>query len=153
MLRALIKQMIVLLVLFCGLLLFRVLGFCGIPLFATWKESTVFALAVMFCFTGLAHFGQMRTDLEKMVPRWIRNPKAATFWTGILEILGGIGLAIPITRRLAGVCLVLFLIAVFPANIHAARSEVHLAGRPATPLWIRGPMQLLFILLIVWVIS
>jgi uncharacterized membrane protein len=145
--------MIVLLVLFCSLLVFRALGFLGIPLFATLKGSTVFALAIMFCFTGFAHFGQMRTDLEKMVPRWVRNPGAAIFWTGILEILGGIGLAIPASRRLAGVCLVLFLIAVFPANIHAARSEVKLAGRPATPLWIRGPVQLLFILLIVWVIS
>jgi uncharacterized membrane protein len=143
--------MIVLVILFCALLLFRALGFCGIPLFASWKDSMVFALAVMFCFTGLAHFGPIRGDLERMVPPWIRNPRAAIFWTGILEILGAIGLAIPDTRRLAGVCLVLFLIAVFPANIHAARSNMKLAGKPITPIWIRGPMQLLFILLIIWV--
>ena len=146
-------MIVLLVVLFGSLLLFRGLGFCGILFLASWRDSTAFALAVMFCFTGLAHFGRMRSDLEKMMPPWVRNPSAAIYWTGILEILGAIGLAIPVSRRLAGLCLVLFLIAVFPANIHAARSVVKLAGRPVTPLWIRGPIQLLFISLIVWVIS
>ena len=122
----------------------------GVPLFATWKDSMAFALAAMFCLTASAHFGKMRTDLERMVPPWIKNPGAAVFWSGILEILGVIGLCIPLTRRLAGVCLILFLIAIFPANVHAAQSNATLAGRPVPPLWIRGPIQLLFILLIVW---
>ena len=47
-----------------------------------------FALAAMFCLTASAHFGKMQTDLERMVPPWIKNPGAAVFWSGILEILG-----------------------------------------------------------------
>ena len=53
-------------------------------------------------------------------------------------------------QRAAGIALVLFLIAVFPANVRAARTGVTLRGKPATPLWLRLPLQLLFIGLTIW---
>lgn len=71
--------------------------------------------------------------------------------TGLCEILGAVGILVPGTRRLAGILLILFFIAVFPANVHAARSGASLGGRPATPLALRLPMQLLFIALAWWV--
>jgi uncharacterized membrane protein len=145
--------MIVLVVLFGSLIVFRLLGFLGVSLFQTWHESMVYALATMFCFTAISHFGRLRTDLERMVPPWVPNPGVAVFVTGILEFLGAIGLIVPSTRTLAGVCLILFLVAVFPANIYAAKTGASLGARPVTPLGVRGPMQLLFILLIFWAIS
>jgi uncharacterized membrane protein len=72
------------------------------------------------------------------------------FFTGLCEFAGAIGLVIPETRRAAGIALILFFIAVLPANIHAARAGVTLRGRPATPLWLRIPMQILFIVLTWW---
>jgi uncharacterized membrane protein len=146
-------QMIVPLVLFGSLILFRLLGLLGVQLFSTWHESTAYALAVMFCFTGVAHFGRMRAELENMVPPWVPNPQLAVFVTGVLEIVGAIGLILPKTRWLAGICLIAFLVAVFPANIHAAKTDLKLGDRPVTPLWIRGPMQAAFILLIAWTIN
>jgi uncharacterized membrane protein len=145
--------MLVLIVLFGGLLLFRLLGFAGVGIFSTWQAATTYALALMFLFTATAHFGKMREDLERMLPPWVPNPRAIVFITGILEIIGALGLIIPETRWLAGLCLILFLIAVFPANVHAAKAKSTLAGRPATPLGVRAPMQILFILLLVWVMS
>ena len=145
--------MIVLVVLFGSWIVFRLLGFLGVPLFQSWHESMIYALTAMFCFTAVAHFGSMRRDLERMVPPWVPNPGAAVFVTGILEILGAIGLTIPSTRTLAGVCLILFLVAVFPANVYAAKTGATLGDRPVTPLGVRGPLQLLFILLIFWAIS
>jgi uncharacterized membrane protein len=145
--------MLVLAVLFGSLIAFRLLGFLGISLFQTWHESMVYALAAMFCFTAVSHFGPLRRDLEGMVPPWVPSPGAAVLLTGILEILGAIGLIVPSTRTLAGVCLILFLVAVFPANVYAAKTGATLGARPVTPLGVRGPMQLLFILLIFWAIS
>lgn len=107
----------------------------------------------MFCFTGAAHFGRMRIDLEKMVPPWVPDPKRAVWVTGLLEILGAIGLVLPEMRRLAGICLIAFLVAVFPANIHAAKTGVLLGERPVTPLWVRGPIQAVLILLLAWTIT
>ena len=145
--------MLVLIVLFGGLLLFRLLGALGVGLFGTWQAATTYALALMFLFTATAHFGKMREDLERMLPPWVPNPRAIVFITGILEIIGALGLIVPETRWLAGLCLILFLIAVFPANVHAAKTKSTLAGKPATPLGVRAPMQILFILLLAWVMS
>src|SRR5258708_12611867 len=89
--------MIVLCVLFGSLIVFRLLGFIGVPVFQTWHESMIFALAVMFCFTAVAHFGRMRRDLERMVPPWVPNARVALFVTGILLILGSVPLIIPAT--------------------------------------------------------
>jgi len=144
--------MIPLFLLLGSLLLFRLLGFMGVAVFATWHESTVYALAVLFCFTGVAHFGPLSAEVEKMLPPWVPAPKATVFLTGVLEILGAIGLIVPETRRFAATCLIIFLVAVFPANVHAAKTKVRLRGRPVTPLWLRAPMQVLFIVLLAWVI-
>ena len=47
--------------------------------------------------------------------------------------------------------LIVLFIAVSPANVRAARSGIGLRGKAATPLWLRAPMQLLFIILAWWV--
>ena len=68
----------------------------------------------------------------------------------MFEIAGAVGLLIPQTRKLAGICLVLLLVALFPANVYAALNEIPLRGEAATPLWIRTPMQLLYIGMVWW---
>jgi uncharacterized membrane protein len=59
-------------------------------------------------------------------------------------------LLLPRTRAAAGLCLILLLIAMFPANVKAARENMMVAGRPATALWLRAPMQVGFIALLWW---
>jgi uncharacterized membrane protein len=143
--------MIVLIVLFGSWLLFRAAGALGVQALAPWVTSCRWALAVMLLFTASAHFTKMRDDLLRMVPQWVPWPKAMVAFTGVCEILGAIGILLPQTRQLAGILLILFFIMVFPANIRAAKEAITLAGRPATQLWLRLPMQLLFIGLIWWV--
>ncbi len=143
--------MITLVVLFVSLLVFRGLGVLGVPLFLTWHDSALWALSVMVLFTASAHFTSMKEDLIKMVPKPFPYPRQIVFVTGLLEILGAIGLLIPPVRTAAGICLALLFVAMFPANIKAALGQVPLRGRPATPLWLRLPMQVLFIALAVWV--
>jgi uncharacterized membrane protein len=104
----------------------------------------------MFGFTAAAHFNSMRADMVRMVPPAIPNPEFMVTFTGICEILGAIGLLVSRTRRVAAVALMLFLVAVLPANIHAARSGVTLRGAPATSLIPRVALQGLFISLVWW---
>lgn len=73
------------------------------------------------------------------------------YFTGLCEIAGAIGLLFPLTRHAAGFALIVFFLAVFPANVRAARSGITLRGKPATALWLRAPMQVLFIFLAWWV--
>jgi uncharacterized membrane protein len=41
--------------------------------------------------------------------------------TGLLELLGAVGLLVPATRVAAAVCLLVLMLAMFPANVYAAR--------------------------------
>lgn len=142
--------MIVVAVLVVSLLLFRAAGALGVAALSSWVASTRWALAVMFLFTGVAHFTRARNEMVRMVPSALGNAMVIIYFTGVCEIAGAIGMLIPRTRTLTGICLILFLIAVFPANVRAARERLTVAGRPATPLVRRTTMQIVFIALIWW---
>lgn len=139
-----------LIVLVAVVLLARGLGQLGIGMLRDWAAATRAGLAVMFCFTAAAHFNSMRPDMIAMVPPFVPNPALMVTFTGICEILGAIGLLIPRTRRLAAVALIVMLVAILPANIHAAQAGVTLRGAPATPLVPRIALQALFIGLLWW---
>jgi uncharacterized membrane protein len=80
-----------------------------------------------------------------MVPPSFRRPELWVTITGILEISGAIGLLIPATVTVAAVGLALMLIAIFPANVHAARQHMTIGGRPVPKLGIRILIQLIFL--------
>ena len=143
-------MMILMAVLVGSLLLYRGLGALGVEAMASWSAATRWALATLLLVTASGHFTRMKEELVRMVPAWMPEPRLTVYLTGVCEILGAIGLLLPATRRWAGVALILFLIAVFPANVKAAREHLPVAGRPATPLALRVPMQVLLIGLIWW---
>ena len=143
--------MAILIVLFGSLLLYRSLGAMGLSLFATWMESARFALATMFVFTGVAHFGRERKDWIAMVPPALPRADLIVTVTGLLEFAGAIGLLLPGVRLWAAWGLILLFLAMFPANVSAARRGVGIRERPHTPLWLRAPMQILFVAGIWWV--
>ena len=142
--------MTVLIVLFASWLVFRTLGALGVEAFAGWSHSVHYALAVMFLFTGFAHFTKMKHDLARMVPGVFPRPLLVIYATGVLEFLGAVGLLLPNFRAPAAFCLMVLLIAMFPANVKAARDRLTLRGKPATPFWLRAPMQMLFVGLLWW---
>ncbi len=116
--------------------------------FASWQDSARYVLAVMFVFTAIAHFNRMKHDLAQMIPSFFPRPLWWGYTTGVLELLGAAGLLLPKFRSLAGICLVALLLGMFVANVNAAFKGVALRGKPVTPLWLRTPMQVLFIALV-----
>jgi uncharacterized membrane protein len=143
--------MVVLVVLLVSLVLFVGLGSLGVGALSTWHEVVAWALATMFLFTASSHFvARTREDLIAMVPGVFPKPALLVSLTGVLEGLGAVGLLIPATRGLAGLCLVLLLVALLPANVSAARRGVSMRGRAPTPLLVRIPMQILFVGLTLW---
>jgi uncharacterized membrane protein len=135
----------VLAVLFGSLLVYRALGAAGVSLFSTWIESARFALASMFVFTAVSHFAPMKKDLIAMVPPGFPRPDLLVFATGVLELAGAAGLLFAATRFWAAGGLILLMAAMLPANVSAARRGLAMRGRRVTPLWLRVPMQILFI--------
>jgi len=126
-------------------LLLNILGRLGIPLPFGWWTALRISLAAMFLLTASAHWGRRRADLIRMIPPQFPRPHLLVSITGVLEILGAVGLLIPTVAPFAGLSLSLFLLAVFPANVHAARERLAIAGRPATRLIARTAMQVVFV--------
>jgi len=137
--------MAVLFVLFGSLALFAVLGLAGVGIFASLLMCARAALGAMFAFTAVSHFAPMKKDLIAMVPPALPRPDLLVSLTGIAELAGSIGLLVPATSYWAASGLMILMVLMLPANISAAIRGVQLRGRRATPLWLRVPMQILFV--------
>jgi uncharacterized membrane protein len=122
------------------------------PLADSWSGALRFALAAMFAFTAGSHFHpRTRPDLIRMVPTSLPAPALLVTATGVLELIGAIGLLVPRALTGAASALIALLVAMFPANVHAARKELVIAGRRAMPLVWRVPLQLFWIAALWWV--
>jgi uncharacterized membrane protein len=137
-------------ILVISFLVLRVIGLLGVRRLSSWKEAGLLAVVIMFLFTGSTHFTAMNHDYAAMLPGFVPMKVWVIHLTGLLQIAGAVGLLIPRTRRLAGLSLALLLVAMFPGNVYAAVNEVPFRGEPPTPLWLRTPIQLLFIGLVLW---
>jgi uncharacterized membrane protein len=126
-------------------LVFLGLGAAGVHAFAEWTTCLRLALAGMFLLTASAHWGKRRPDLVRMVPPALPRPEVLVTLTGLLELLGAIGLLLRPTAPLAAAGLSLLLLALFPANVHAARAGLTIGGRPVTALAPRTLLQLVFL--------
>jgi len=106
-------------------------------------------LAGLFCFAGIMHFRKPGFFLKAMPP-YIPFHMTAVLVSGVFEILGGLGLILPKTRRLAGLGLMALLVAVFPANIYMATDSARFAPIPQAVLWLRLPLQFVLIAWVNW---
>jgi uncharacterized membrane protein len=104
----------VLVVLLVSFVLLRGVGLLGIKRLSSWRNAGLGALTIMFLVTSTAHFSGKKHDLAAMMPGPLPDGLWIIYLTGVFEIAGAVGLLIPRTRRLAGICLVLLLIAQFP---------------------------------------
>jgi uncharacterized membrane protein len=116
--------------------------------FVPWRDAARVGLAVMFVFTGGSHFSSLKHDLAAMIPPPLTGDLRVIYITGGLLLAGAVGLMVPRFRKWAGWGLAAMLVGLFPANIYAAMTGVTLGGSPTTPLWLRIPLQLFWIALL-----
>ena len=101
-----------------------------------------------FMIGGVAHFSL--TELEmRIVPPSIPWPRAAVLISGVFELLGAVGILIPVTRRAAGIGLFLLTIAVTPANVYMLQ-HAELFNVPRWALIVRLPFQAVLLAMIIW---
>jgi uncharacterized membrane protein len=110
-----------------------------------WWNALRLALAAMFLLTASAHWGRRRDDLIRMVPPAFPRPDLMVTLTGVLELMGAIGLLVTSVAPWAALGLTMLLVAIFPANVRAARERLTIGGRQATPLVLRALIQVVFI--------
>jgi len=107
--------------------------------------------AIFYIAAGVNHFLKPEFYL-KMMPPYIPWHELMVQLSGVAEVLGGVGLLIPPTRRAAAWGLVALLVAVFPANIYMATNPVEAgaAAMPAASLYIRLALQPILIWWVLW---
>ena len=104
-------------------------------------------LAAFFTFAGTMHFLRPR-EYEAIVPPQLPAHKEIVAISGVAEIVGGLAVIPPASRRFARWWLLGLLTAVFPANIYMTLKPEEVAERgvaadriPAVLLWLRLPLQ------------
>ncbi|MNR24425.1 hypothetical protein D3C85_1415030 [compost metagenome] len=126
----------------------------------TFDKGNIFAgnmaMGVMLLFTAIGHF-KFKTSMAAMIPLFIPKKVEIILITGVLEILFAIALQIESIRYYTGFALILFLLAVVPSNIYAAKhrinyEDLYKPGPGIKYLWFRIPFQL-FLIAWVWYFS
>jgi uncharacterized membrane protein len=105
-----------------GTLVARTVGALGVDYVDGWAAAVAVGLALMFVVTGIAHFvNPLRRDLIAIVPPRLPAPGLLVTVTGVLELVGALGLLYPPTRPAAALALAVLMVAMFPANVYASR--------------------------------
>jgi len=108
------------------------------------KKFFFYFMALFYVGAGLNHFRNPEFYMQIMPP-WLPWHYALVLLSGVAEIVVGILLVIPRTRRLGAWLTIALLLAIFPANIQMA---IHYYRTANPGLWIailRLPLQGLLI--------
>lgn len=120
------------------------------------KRPLLYVMGGFYVFAGVMHFVAPQV-YEQIVPPALPRPLDLVYLSGVAEIVLGVGVLIPRTRKLSAWGIVALLAAVFPANVHMATSDVTLRGVPEwardpadAALWARLPLQVVLALWAWW---
>ena len=103
-------------------------------------------LTAAMVLAGVTHF-TMTASYAAIVPDYLPMHTEIVYVSGVLEILFGLGLAVPATRQRAAWAIVALLVAVLPANVHQLMNNIQPPGLEMSPtmLWVRIPLQFVLI--------
>jgi len=116
-----------------------------------YKTLTIFVMGVMYVFIGIKHFTDPQYFLD-IVPPQLPFKLFLVYLTGLIEVVGGVAILAPKTRKAGAYLLIFLLVSVFPANIYLYVSETpqSLLGISEADALIRMPFQIPLILLAYW---
>lgn len=122
-------------------------GSCSDAQVSRTKLVLLVVMAAFYVFAGVMHFVSPEGYLP-MMPPYLPAHRELIFLSGVAEVVLGVGVLIPRTRRWSAWGLIALLVAVFPANLHIALYDVPVFGaeKGAGALnWVRLPLQLVLI--------
>lgn len=101
-------------------------------------------MALLYILAGINHFRKPEI-YYKIIPPFLTNKKIINELSGLLEIMLGVYLFIPIFSNLAAISIMILLVLIFPANIYMLMDEKASLGIPKWILILRLPIQILLI--------
>jgi len=119
------------------------------------KLVLLWVMGLFYIWGGIFHF--LRPDYYlAMMPPYLPWHYALVILSGVAEVLCGVGVLIPATRKIAAWATIALLVAVFPANIHVAMNDIPVFGATegAGALgYVRLPFQLVLLAWAWWYTS
>lgn len=100
----------------------------------------LYLMAGMYIFAGIMHFIKPKAYM-RIMPRYLPNHKALVFWSGIAEVLLGIGLCFAKTKDLAIWGIIAMLLVLLLVHFYMLSGEKESAGIPKWILILRIPLQ------------
>jgi len=121
---------------------------------ARFKRPLLYVMGPLYVVAGVLHFVAPELYVQ-IIPPFLPAPLALVYLSGVAEIVVGVGVLVPRTRRYAAWATIAMLIAIFPANVYMATSMVvvdGIGGSNPSPLirWGRLPLQGVLILWAYW---
>jgi uncharacterized membrane protein len=113
------------------------------------KLALKYLLGIFFIGAGVNHFVHTQFYMNIMPP-YLPWPLSFVYVSGILEAGFGALVLIPRFTTLAAWGLILVMTGVFPANIHMALHPDQYPNIRPLVLWLRLPLQILFIAWPLW---
>lgn len=120
------------------------------------KRPLCYVMGGLYVVAGVMHFVAPKVYAQIIPPAFPR-PLELVYLSGVAEIVLGLGVLIPRTRRHSAWGLILLLLAIFPANVYMATHDLVLEGVPewaSNPsdavTWARLPLQGVLILWAWW---
>lgn len=104
-------------------------------------------MAAFYGIAGIAHLHAPDAFLP-IVPDWVPYPREVILVTGLCELAGAAALLTTRWRRIAGIMLALYALAVWPANIKHAVERIHVPPLPDS-WWYHAP-RLAFQPVLIW---
>ena len=98
---------------------------------ATFVHILALIYGIPFILVGIEHFREPQKFVD-IVPSYLPFPLFLVYLTGVMEIAGGLGIIYPETREITGRLMVLFLIAIYPANFNMWINDIPYNGTRLT---------------------
>jgi uncharacterized membrane protein len=114
----------------------------------SWKNLGLTIVFAWFMGGGITHFTNPDFFVSIMPP-WISWQLEIVYISGVFEILGAIGILIPVLRQWAGNGLLLLVACVTPANVHMWMNPELFPDVPELMLSIRLVIQVI-LLWVIW---
>ncbi|HSM07077.1 MAG TPA: hypothetical protein VK858_20790 [Longimicrobiales bacterium] len=106
--------------------------------------------ALFMVAAGVGHFVAPEFYL-RLMPPWLPWHEELVFLSGVCEVMAGVLVLIPRTRRVGGLFAIAVLLGVFPANVWMAVDPSVWPEVPTWARWLRLPLQAIPILWAWWV--
>jgi uncharacterized membrane protein len=108
------------------------------------KKVSLTLMILFYVFTGVNHFVHPEVFM-KIMPSWLPYHHQLVFISGVCEVAFALLFIFPITRSIGVCCIILLLVAIFPANIQMLLNYLEENNKYLWIAILRLPLQIILI--------